>query len=260
MVDDPGLLDEVAGLVEWPVPLLGRIDDAYMDLPPEVRQVSMRVNQRYFAFPQRRWFGGAVFRLRRPISIRRTAAPSRSPATSACCAPASPMRGTSGTSTARHGWSHACRCWTTSHSTPSWAARASACAGWSAWPRRSPRWSVPARRWPATRRRLAKADLVTGMVGEFPELQGVMGRYYALHDGEDRLVADAIRDHYAPKGPTDAVPTAGRLDRRRAGRQAGSAGRLLRHRRATDRRRRSVCPAPRRAGHHPHHPRERPAA
>ena len=56
--------------------------------------------------------------------------------------------------------------------------------------------------------RLAKADLVTGMVGEFPELQGVMGRYYALHDGEDRLVADAIRDHYAPKRPADAVPTA----------------------------------------------------
>ena len=50
VVDDPGLLDEVTGLVEWPVPLLGRIDDAYMDLPPEVRQVSMRVNQRYFAF------------------------------------------------------------------------------------------------------------------------------------------------------------------------------------------------------------------
>jgi glycyl-tRNA synthetase beta chain len=56
--------------------------------------------------------------------------------------------------------------------------------------------------------RLAKADLVTGMVGEFPELQGVMGRYYALHDGEERLVADAIRDHYAPRGPGDAVPTA----------------------------------------------------
>jgi glycyl-tRNA synthetase beta chain len=55
---------------------------------------------------------------------------------------------------------------------------------------------------------LAKADLVSGMVGEFPELQGVMGRYYALHDGEDPLVADAIRDHYAPKGPADVAPTA----------------------------------------------------
>ena len=54
--------------------------------------------------------------------------------------------------------------------------------------------------------RLAKADLVTGMVGEFPELQGVMGRYYALHDGEERLVADAIRDHYAPRGPAERSP------------------------------------------------------
>jgi glycyl-tRNA synthetase beta chain len=46
--------------------------------------------------------------------------------------------------------------------------------------------------------RLCKADLTTGVVGEFPELQGVMGRYYALHDGEDAEVADAIRDHYKP--------------------------------------------------------------
>ncbi len=49
VVEDAGLLDEVAGLVEWPVPLLGRIDESFMDLPPEVMQVSMRVNQRYFA-------------------------------------------------------------------------------------------------------------------------------------------------------------------------------------------------------------------
>jgi len=55
--------------------------------------------------------------------------------------------------------------------------------------------------------RLAKADLTTGVVGEFPELQGVMGRYYALHDKEDAVVADAIRDHYKPVGPSDAVPT-----------------------------------------------------
>jgi glycyl-tRNA synthetase beta chain len=55
--------------------------------------------------------------------------------------------------------------------------------------------------------RLAKADLTTGVVGEFPELQGVMGRYYALHDKEDAAVADAIRDHYKPVGPSDAVPS-----------------------------------------------------
>jgi glycyl-tRNA synthetase beta chain len=54
---------------------------------------------------------------------------------------------------------------------------------------------------------LCKADLTTGVVGEFPELQGVMGRYYALHDKEDAAVADAVRDHYKPVGPNDAVPT-----------------------------------------------------
>jgi glycyl-tRNA synthetase beta chain len=54
---------------------------------------------------------------------------------------------------------------------------------------------------------LCKADLTSGVVGEFPELQGVMGRYYALHDGEDTEVADAVRDHYGPQGPSDAVPT-----------------------------------------------------
>jgi glycyl-tRNA synthetase beta chain len=53
---------------------------------------------------------------------------------------------------------------------------------------------------------LCKADLVTGMVGEFPELQGVMGRYYALARGEDGAVANAIRDHYAPRGADDDVP------------------------------------------------------
>ena len=55
---------------------------------------------------------------------------------------------------------------------------------------------------------LAKADLSTGMVGEFPELQGVMGRYYALHDGEDTRVADAIVEHYRPLGPDDTCPHA----------------------------------------------------
>ena len=55
--------------------------------------------------------------------------------------------------------------------------------------------------------RLAKADLSTGMVGEFPELQGIMGRYYALNDRQDPRVADAIADHYKPLGPNDTVPT-----------------------------------------------------
>ena len=56
--------------------------------------------------------------------------------------------------------------------------------------------------------RLCKADLVTGMVGEFPELQGIMGRYYALHEKLPAAVADAIRDHYTPRGPNDRCPSA----------------------------------------------------
>jgi glycyl-tRNA synthetase beta chain len=54
--------------------------------------------------------------------------------------------------------------------------------------------------------RLAKADLVTGMVGEFPELQGLMGHYYALDQGVDKDVAEAVRDHYKPQGPSDSIP------------------------------------------------------
>ena len=56
--------------------------------------------------------------------------------------------------------------------------------------------------------RLAKCDLVSGMVGEFPEVQGVMGGYYAERQGEPKEVAEAIRDHYSPKGPDDACPSA----------------------------------------------------
>ncbi len=106
--------------------------------------------------------------------------------------------------------------------------------------------------------RLAKADLVTGMVGEFPELQGVMGRYYALHDGEPPDVADAIRDHYAPRGPRGrragrvrfriAVALADKLDQLAGffaiGEKPTGSGDPL-------------CAAARGARRHPHHPRER---
>lgn len=207
VIDDPGLLDEVAGLVEWPVPLLGRIDPAYMDLPPEVRQVSMRVNQRYFAMHAEDgepapWFGfvanieaddgGAaiiagnerVLRARFADARhfwdldRRTRLADRVPALDGITFHA--KLGTQGQRVQRL--------------------------------RRLARYIAPlVGADPDLVERaaeLAKADLVSGMVGEFPELQGVMGRYYALHDGEPAEVADAIRDHYAPRGPNDAVPSA----------------------------------------------------
>ncbi len=206
VVEDPGLLDEVAGLVEWPVPMLGRIDPAYMDLPPEVMQVSMRVNQRYFAL--RHADGAAADRFAFVANVvpddggaaivagnervlrarfadaryfwdldRRTKLADRLPALDSV------------TFHARLG-SQGAR-----------ARRIAALAGTIA--------SALGADANLARRAgiLCKADLASGMVGEFPELQGVMGGYYAAHDGEAPGVAAAIRTHYAPRGPNEAPPT-----------------------------------------------------
>lgn len=207
IVDDPGLLDEVAGLVEFPVPLAGRIADEHMDLPHEVMQVSMRVNQRYFAARTSNgqaapWFvfvaniaaedGGAaiiagnqrVLRARFADARhfydldRKARLESRVPSLDHVTYHA--KLGSQGQRVSRLR-RLAERIAPLVHAGEALADRAA---------------------------ELAKADLVSGMVGEFPELQGVMGRYYALHDHEDAYVADAIRDHYAPRGPSDPVPTA----------------------------------------------------
>jgi glycyl-tRNA synthetase beta chain len=209
VVDDPGLLDEVAGLVEWPVPHLGRIAEEHMDLPPEVMQVSMRVNQRYFALrtadgqaaPQAApWFafvanveaddhGAAIIAgnervLRARFADarhfwdldRKARLETRVPALDAVTFQA--KLGTQGERVRRL----------------KALARTIAVRTGAELPGRIGSELEPA---PMAVRaaELAKADLVTGMVGEFPELQGVMGRDYALHDGEPAEVADAIRDH-----------------------------------------------------------------
>jgi glycyl-tRNA synthetase beta chain len=206
-VDDPGLLAEVAGLVEWPVPLLGRIDDAYMDLPPEVLQVSMRVNQRYFAFRTADGAAAPYFGFVANIE----------PADGGAASIAGNERVLRARfADARHFWDLDRKARLESrvplldHITFH-AKLGSQGERVRRLERLAEEIAPLVGAGPALARdaaRLAKADLVTGMVGEFPELQGVMGRYYALHDGEDRLVADAVRDHYAPKGPADAVPAA----------------------------------------------------
>ncbi len=207
VVDDPGLLDEVAGLTEWPVPLLGRIADAHMDLPPEVMQVSMRVNQRYFALRTADGHAAPWFAF-----VANIAADDGGTAIIAGNERVLRAR----FSDARHFWDLDRKALLESrvprldHVT--FHAKLGTQGERVVRLRRLAEIIAPqvgAGSAQAERAaELAKADLVTGMVGEFPELQGVMGRYYALHDGEDRPVADAIRDHYAPKGPTDAVPTA----------------------------------------------------
>jgi glycyl-tRNA synthetase beta chain len=207
VVDDPGLLDEVAGLVEWPVPLLGRIDAAHMDLPPEVRQVSMRVNQRYFAYRYPDGSAAPYFAFVSNIEPEDGGAASIAGNERVLRARFAD---------ARHFWDHdrkarlASRVPLLDHVT--FHAKLGSQGERVRRLERLAEAIAPLVGSGAAlahhAARLAKADLVTGMVGEFPELQGVMGRYYALHDGEDRLVADAIRDHYAPRGPADAVPTA----------------------------------------------------
>jgi glycyl-tRNA synthetase beta chain len=207
LVDDPGLLDEVAGLVEWAVPLLGRIDDAYMDLPAEVRQVSMRVNQRYFAFRNADGSPAPYFGFVANIE----------PADGGATSIAGNERVLRARfADARYFWDLDRKARLESrvplldHVTFH-AKLGSQGERVRRLERLAEEIAPLVGAGPALARdaaRLAKADLVTGMVGEFPELQGVMGRHYALHDGEDRLVADAIRDHYAPRGPADAVPTA----------------------------------------------------
>ncbi|MCB8873577.1 glycine--tRNA ligase subunit beta [Acidisoma silvae] len=207
IVPDEGLLDEVAGLVEWPVALLGRIDDDFMGLPPEVRQVSMRVNQRYFALTNAQGAPAPAF-----VFAANIVAPDGGEAI---------IHGNERVlrarlSDARHFWDLD-RAQTLASRLPALekvtfhaklgsqsarVARLKALAPVIAQ-------AIGADATEAQRAaELAKADLTTGMVGEFPELQGVMGGYYALHDGESEAVAAAIREHYQPKGPGDAVPTA----------------------------------------------------
>ncbi len=203
---DDGLLDEVAGLVEWPVPLLGRIDADYMDLPPEVMQVSMRVNQRYFAL--RHSDGSPADRFAFAANIE------------AIDGGAAIVAGNERVLRAR--FSDARHFWDLDRRTPL-TDRVAALDGVIFHAKLGSQGARVTRLVhlaghiaplvgadPALAQHaamLAKADLVTGMVGEFPELQGIMGGYYARHDGEDPRAADAVRDHYAPKGPSDPVPT-----------------------------------------------------
>jgi glycyl-tRNA synthetase beta chain len=205
VVPDEGLIAEVAGLVEWPVPLLGRIDDAFMDLPPEVMRTTMRVNQRYFAL--RKPDGSAAPRFALVANI---AAPDAGAAIVAGNERVLRAR----LADARFFWDLDRKQKLESYlpkldsvvfhaklgTQGQRVARLDKLAGLIA--EKLGADAGLARR----AARLAKADLASGMVGEFPELQGVMGRYYALAQGEDARVAEAIAAHYRPAGAGDAVP------------------------------------------------------
>jgi len=236
LIADEGLVAENAGLTEWPVPLLGRFDAAFLDVPPEVIQLTARVNQKYFvcrdgAGKLANAFvctanidaadGGAkiVEGNRKVLAARLSDArffyetdlkvPLEEQAKKLEKIVFHEKLGTVADKVERV--AKLAR-WLVESDivTPAKAGVSGDGAGQE--PHETPAFAGVTKEALAdqTERaaRLAKADLVTGMVGEFPELQGLMGGYYAAAQGEDPAVAEAIRDHYKPVGQGDDVPTA----------------------------------------------------
>ena len=258
LVEDEGLLEEVAGLVEWPVVLMGAFDEAFLSIPPEVIRATIRANQKCFVLrssspPPCGEGEGWGSRGRRPgcpvrsvrlmrHARRRQQAPCPRPP------PLTPPRKGEGKarSPTASSWSRTSRPGRRRGDRRRQRARgARAAFGREVLlrdrpedPARGPAREAanivfheklgtqyerveriaalarelapivgadPDKAWRAAR--LAKADLITEMVGEFPELQGLMGRYYAQLQGEDASVARAIEEHYKPAGPSDRVPT-----------------------------------------------------
>ena len=205
--EDEALLDEVTGLVEWPVVMLGSIDPAFMDVPAEVLVTAMRTHQKYFSLLD------AEGRLApRFVLVANTEAADGGKALVAGNERVLRAR----LSDAKFFWDED-RKRSLESRVPKLAERVFH-AKLGSDLQRAERLAALARAIaplcgadPALAERAAwhcKADLTTAMVGEFPELQGVMGRYYALHDGEPAEVTDAIAEHYAPQGPSDRCPTA----------------------------------------------------
>ena len=203
---DPELLDEVTGLVEFPVVLMGAIDADFMSLPPEVLATAMRRHQKYFS----------CLRLDGTPAPRFLFVANNLAADGGKTIIAGNERVLKARlADARFFWDQDRRIPLESRvkaladrifhaklgSMRDKVVRMEALADFLAR-------HVPGADGARSRRavRLAKADLSTGMVNEFPELQGIMGRYYALNDGEGIQVADAIAEHYKPVGPDDTCP------------------------------------------------------
>ncbi len=244
LVEDEGLLDDVAGLAEWPTPILGDMDDSFLDLPPEVIRTSMRTHQKYFAVRNPEGEGLAPHFL--------VAANIEASDGGRAIAAGNARVLSARLSDAKFFWDEDRKVALESRLEKLKGVTFHAKLGTMY--ERVERIEALAREIAplvgadpdvaARAARLAKADLGTGMVGEFPELQGVMGRYYALLEpspplrgrgqgeggvsadvaelgagaptptpdpsprGGGEQIADAIRDHYKPQGPSDAVPTA----------------------------------------------------
>jgi glycyl-tRNA synthetase beta chain len=206
--DDDALLDEVTGLVEWPVVLMGRIEPEFMELPPEVLTTSMRTHQKYFACLDEK---GAL--APRFLFVANMSAEDGGKAIIAGNERVLRAR----LSDAKFFWDQDRKVKLESR-VPKLKERVFHAKLGSVLDKVARIGKLAEALAPHVKgadvakvkraAELMKADLSTGMVGEFPELQGVMGRYYALHDGEAPEVAQAIAEHYSPLGPSDRCPSA----------------------------------------------------
>ncbi|MHA0318829.1 glycine--tRNA ligase subunit beta [Sphingomonas melonis] len=260
LVEDEGLVAENAGLTEWPVPLLGRFDADFLSVPPEVIQLTARVNQKYFVCRSadgalanafvctaniEATDGGAKIvegnrkvlaarlsdarffydtDLKTPLEeqaaklsnivfheklgtvadkVDRVAKLARWLVEEGIIQSPSPLVGEGRGPLASASGKGEGDAATVAPQTPPHPSAPTALP-----PSPTGGEGMSLADMAERAARLAKADLVTGMVGEFPELQGLMGGYYAAAQGEPREVADAIRDHYKPVGQGDDVPTA----------------------------------------------------
>ncbi|APG48080.1 glycine--tRNA ligase subunit beta [Phaeobacter porticola] len=210
VVEDKGLLAEVAGLVEWPVVLMGAIDDEFLALPPEVLQTSMKEHQKFFSVRNPK-----TGRIEKFITVA-----NRETADNGATILAGNQKVLSARlADAKFFWENDLRT-VTEHGFEPWVAKLGNVTfhnklGTQA--ARIDRIAALAREIAPVvgadadlaeqAARVAKADLSSEMVYEFPELQGLIGRYYAEAAGLPQDVANACEAHYSPLGPSDDVPT-----------------------------------------------------
>src|SRR5207302_528043 len=210
LLPDEGLVVENSGLTEWPVPLVGRFDPEFLDVPREVIVLTMRTNQKYFACTNEEGLLAPAF-----VCVANVAANDGGEAIAHGNARVLAAR----LSDARFFWEQDLKVPLEEQAKKLdgiiFHEKLGTVADKVERVAKLARWLVEegivkgAEADQAERAaRLAKADLVTGMVGEFPELQGVIGGYLAEAQGEPKAIADAIRDHYKPVAQGHEVPTA----------------------------------------------------
>ena len=210
VIEDKGLVAENAGLTEWPVPLLGDFDPAFLEVPPEVIQLTLRINQKYFVLRDASGQLAPAFICTANIEAKDGGAAIIAGNRKVLAARLSD---------ARFFWDQDRKTKLEDHARKleriTFHEKLGTVADKVERVAKLARWLVEEgvvkgadADLAEQAARLAKADLVTEMVGEFPELQGVMGGYYARAEGLPDAVADAIRDHYKPIGQGDEVPCA----------------------------------------------------